>query len=82
MTLERRIGALEAHPGADNDERVKWGPGDEHFPKMTKGELKKMLENLRETGVGRLLVRPGAGQDSDKQQSWLFRRSGPWAALS
>ena len=58
MTLERRIVALEARTGSADAEQVEWGLGDEHFPTMTKGELKKMLEDIRESGIGRLLVRP------------------------
>ena len=58
MRLDRRIDASEAKPGADYAELVEWGPGNKHFPTMTKGELKKMLEDMRDSGSGRLLVRP------------------------
>jgi trehalose utilization protein len=47
MRLDRRIDSPEAKPGADYAEVVEWGPGHEHFPTMTKGELKKMLEDTR-----------------------------------
>ena len=57
MRLDRRIDASEAKPGADYAELVEW-EGNKHFPTMTKGELKKMLEDMRDSGSGRLLVRP------------------------
>ena len=58
--IYRRLNALEiaSDTVSDNDEPAVWGPGFDNLPAMTKGELKRMLRTMHDTGSGKLPISP------------------------
>lgn len=72
MTLARRIVALEAQPGSDDDETVEWGPAHAHLPQTTKGALREMLKVMHNSGSGRLPIRRSPGTATNNQK-WVQR---------
>ena len=56
-TLHRRLQDLEARNDAAGDALpVDWGPGFEHLPSMTQGGLRRMLQEIHDSGAGRLPI--------------------------
>ena len=56
-TLHRRLQDLEARNDAAGDDMpVDWGPGFEHLPPMTQGGLRRMLQEIHDSGAGRLPI--------------------------
>ena len=55
--LHRRLQDLEARNDAAGDALpVDWGPGFEHLPSMTQGGLRRMLQEIHDSGAGRLPI--------------------------